>query len=69
PDYFDCLIPEKHAAEFLGYTARALQNWRLRGGGPAYVIISARAIRYRRKDLIAWAEALTVRHSSEHALT
>jgi helix-turn-helix protein len=55
-DYFDRLIPEDDAAEFIGYTPRALQNWRLRGGGPKFVRVSARSIRYRRRDLIAWAE-------------
>lgn len=56
PDYLDCLINEMQAAKFLGYTVRALQNWRVRGGGPPFVKVSARSIRYRRRDLIAWAE-------------
>ena len=33
PDYLDCLMPEQEAARFLGYTVRAVQNWRTRGGG------------------------------------
>jgi len=56
PDHLDCLINEVQAAKFLGYTVRALQNWRVRGGGPPFVKVSARSIRYRRRDLIAWAE-------------
>jgi hypothetical protein len=56
-DYSDCLINEHRAAQFVGYTVRALQNWRVRGGGPQFVKVSARSIRYRRRDLIAWAEA------------
>jgi|SRR6185437_613283 len=40
-----------------GYSVRALQNWRLRGGGPKFIKVSSRSIRYRRRDLIAWAEA------------
>lgn len=56
-DYLDCLLTERDAAEFLSYTARALQNWRVRGGGPAFVKVSARSIRYRRRELIAWAES------------
>jgi hypothetical protein len=50
------LINERAAAEFIGYSCRALQNWRIRGGGPVYVRVSKRSIRYRRCDLIAWAE-------------
>ena len=34
PDYLDRLIKELDAADFLGYSVRALQNWRVRGGGP-----------------------------------
>ncbi len=56
-DHLDCLINEQEAARFLGYTGRALQNWRVRGGGPRFVRVSSRSIRYRRCDLIAWAEA------------
>ncbi len=56
-EYLDQLVCEKEAAAFLGYTVRALQNWRLRGGGPQFVKVSARSIRYRRRDIIAWVEA------------
>lgn len=55
-EYLDCLVNENTAADFLGYSARALQNWRVRGGGPRFVKVSSRSIRYRRRDLIAWAE-------------
>jgi predicted DNA-binding transcriptional regulator AlpA len=48
------LKSEGEAAEYLGFTQRALQAWRSRGGGPRYVRISSRAIRYRRCDLDAW---------------
>ena len=52
----DRLLNEREAAAFLGYTIRALQNWRLRGGGPTYVKVSERSIRYRRRELMAWVE-------------
>jgi predicted DNA-binding transcriptional regulator AlpA len=48
------LQTEGQAAEYLGFTQRALQSWRSRGGGPRYVRVSSRAIRYRRCDLDAW---------------
>jgi hypothetical protein len=54
---FARLMTEHEAAAFLGYTPRALQNWRLRGGGPVFVKVSDRSIRYRRGDLMAWIEA------------
>lgn len=53
----DSLLTEQQAAALIGFTPRALQGWRCRGGGPIFVRISARAIRYRKCDLIVWIEA------------
>ncbi len=64
PDCLDRLISERDAADFLGYTMRALQNWRVRGGGPLYVKVSNRSIRYRRRDLQAWIESKLAEHTS-----
>jgi len=64
-EYYDGLINEKQAATFLGYTVRALQNWRTRGGGPKYVKVSNRSVRYRRRGLIEWIEQRTVSNTSE----
>ena len=49
------LLTEAEAAELIGFSPRFLQERRLRGGGPPYVKISARAVRYRPEDLTAWA--------------
>ena len=57
PTDIDRLVNEHEAAAFLGYTIRALQNWRLRGGGPVFVKVSERSVRYRRRDLLAWTES------------
>lgn len=66
-DHNDRLINEYDAATFLGYTVRALQNWRVRGGGPRFVKVSSRSVRYRRRDLIAWADGLLQANTSERA--
>lgn len=63
--YLDQLVNEKEAAAFLGYTIRALQNWRLRGSGPQFVKVSARSIRYRRRDLMAWVDARLRQNTSD----
>ena len=66
PEGYDVyLLDEQHAARFLGFTPRALQAWRQRGGGPKFVRISSRAIRYRRCDLIEWAEGKLKSSTSE----
>ena len=57
PAFWAALITERDAAKFLGLTDRTMQAWRRKGGGPRYVKISSRCIRYRREDLREWADA------------
>lgn len=61
----DRLIDERAAADILCYSVRALQNWRHRGGGPRFIKVSARSVRYRKRDLVAWIEERTIAHTSE----
>jgi len=63
----DRLLSEKQAARYLGFTPRALQNWRLRGGGPAFVKVSARAVRYRLSDLADWVNRRIRLNTSQSA--
>ncbi len=51
------LLTEAEAADRIGFTPRFLQERRFRGGGPPFVKVSARAIRYRPEDLKEWAAA------------
>jgi predicted DNA-binding transcriptional regulator AlpA len=60
------LMNETQAADILCYSVRALQNWRHRGGGPRFVKVSARSVRYRHSDLILWIESRTVSNTSQH---
>ena len=55
----DALLNEVQAADFLNLSTRTLQAWRLQNAGPSFVR-TGRAIRYRKRDLIAWIEANTV---------
>ena len=61
----DRLLNEQQTARFLGVTTRCLQKWRLKGGGPKFVRISSRCIRYRRRELLAWANARLKSSTSE----
>lgn len=56
-EFWNALINEKTAAEYLGMTDRWMQAKRQHGGGPQFVRISQRCIRYRRIDLKAYSEA------------
>jgi predicted DNA-binding transcriptional regulator AlpA len=50
----DHLVTETEAAVLMGLAPRTLQSWRQHGRGPRYIRVSARAVRYRRSDLLAW---------------
>lgn len=64
-DYWYSLIPEYNAAEFIDQKVRTLQDKRQRGGGPKYVRISARCVKYRRIDLKEWADNLLRKSTSD----
>ena len=63
----EALFPEKRAAEFLGLSIKTLQKRRVTGGGPRYCRISSRCIRYKRADLITWADGLMRTSTSDAA--
>ena len=64
-DYWFSLIDEGPAAVFLNQSKRTLQAWRQRGGGPKFVRLSARAVKYRRVDLRAHSEERLVQSTSD----
>lgn len=55
----DLLLKEEDAAHLLSLSVRTLQAWRVRMTGPPFVQVG-RAVRYRRRDLIAWIDANTI---------
>ena len=60
----DALLREQEAADLLCLSIRTLQSWRIRSAGPPFVQVG-RAVRYRRRDLIAWIDANTCGGSVE----
>lgn len=54
--YSEVFYTEFQAAEFLKFSPKALSKWRCVGGGPKFVKVSAKAVRYRLSDLLEWAE-------------
>ena len=53
------LMKPDETAALLGLSVRGLENLRHRGGGPAFVRISSRCVRYRRGTLIDYAAERT----------
>jgi excisionase family DNA binding protein len=66
PHDTDVLLREEDAADLLNLSVRTLQAWRLRRTGPPFVQVG-RAVRYRRRDLIAWIDANTIGSNSKQA--
>jgi hypothetical protein len=48
------------AGNFLGVDKRTLERYRATGSGPPFMKYSARCVRYRIADLIAWQESRRV---------
>ena len=67
PEDPDLLLDEVGAGTFLGLSQRTMQNFRQKGGGPLFVKISSRCIRYRRRDLTEWVEARLRTSTSDNA--
>jgi predicted DNA-binding transcriptional regulator AlpA len=66
-DATSVLRNEVQAAAFLGISPRALQKWRVTGGGPQYLRLSSRCIRYSQAELVRWIEARVCRATAEYA--
>ena len=53
---FEPFMTAREAGELLGLSHQTLNRYRSTGRGPAWYKFSGNAVRYRRSDLIAWAE-------------
>ena len=61
-EFLDALICEREAAQFLGFSIRTLQERRATGDGTKFYRLG-RSIRYRRRDLLKYADD-RVKHST-----
>ena len=59
------LVNTPWAANFLDVRASTMSQWRWKGGGPPFVRLSARAIRYRLADLEEFVADRVVASTSE----
>lgn len=49
-------LSRPEAARYLGISARTLEGWAVRGGGPRMLKLGSRVV-YRRRDLDSWLAA------------
>ena len=60
------LMKTEQAAAYLGLSESLLNKLRLTGGGPIFVRLAGRSIRYRRADLDSWVAASAKASTSEY---
>ena len=53
----DRLLTQEEAADILGVSPSTMNGWRVQGRGPAIVRLSARCVRYRYGDVLAYIAA------------
>jgi len=59
------LMKTEEAGRYLGLSSSLLNKLRLTGGGPVFVRLAGRAIRYRKADLDAWVAASLMASTSQ----
>ncbi len=58
------LLDERGLSGMLGVSVRTVQAWRVKGGGPVFVKINNRLVRYRQSDVEAWLTSLLASNTS-----
>jgi excisionase family DNA binding protein len=61
----ETILRTADAARYVNLAVSTLEKMRVYGGGPTFVRLGARAIRYRREDLDAWLAAGARRSTSD----
>lgn len=59
------LLDTSAVARILGLSERTIEGMRVRGGGPPFVKVSGRRVRYRRSDLEVWMQERVRFNTSE----
>jgi hypothetical protein len=54
PTWLDEAVTTAEASRILGVPACTLATWRSRGGGPPFLKLGGRAVRYQRRGLFEW---------------
>ncbi len=65
PEHPGALLFTVEAAFLLGLSPRTLEALRLRGGGPPYIQVTPKAVRYRRRSLENWLDARCRKSTSD----
>jgi excisionase family DNA binding protein len=61
----ETILRTADAARYLNLAESTLEKLRVYGGGPTFIRLGARAVRYRREDLDGWLAAGARRSTSD----
>jgi excisionase family DNA binding protein len=61
----ETILRTADAARYLSLAESTLEKLRVYGGGPTFVRLGTRAVRYRREDLDSWLAAGACRSTSD----
>jgi len=54
PGWLDEAIDTAEASRIVGFSPSTLDTWRCRGGGPPFLKLRRRTVRYQRRALFEW---------------
>ncbi len=60
------LMGERELSDMLGVSVRTAQAWRVKGGGPVFLKINNRLVRYRQSDIDAWLASQAATNTSAY---
>ena len=66
PSWLDEAVTTAEASRITGISVCTLHTWRSRGGGPPFLKLGGRSVRYQRRALFKWMAARTRRNTVDH---
>lgn len=54
PGWLDEAVTTAEASRIIGFPASTLHTWRSRGGGPPFLKLGSKSVRYQRRALFTW---------------
>ena len=61
------LLDTETAAKYLNVSVRTLEGWRYKGGGPLFISLGSRTVKYRLADLNTWIQEKVRTNTSKAA--
>lgn len=54
PGWLEEAVDTRAASKMTGVPVQTLETWRSRGGGPKFLKLGAKTVRYQRRELLDW---------------